>query len=182
MPWRVAALAFLAVAGCRCGSQTGQGALSASVHPFEWAAKPDLEAVPADGINASLAGKPLSVVHVHVREGADGSRIELSDRPPQALCTLATDAQGFSVKLPGKLGEGVRIEKTMLQNPRGVSAFMLERLDDGSARSVMASTFSMAVYISAIGKGNVAGRIALAFDDPKKSGAAGTFAGDHCPR
>lgn len=182
----VAALVLIVVvAGCRCGGQGCHGKTpTPSETPFAWGPERTLDEVPADGMAASLLGSPMTVGHVQLVEEADGSvRLEISDRPPQTACGPVPDGQGFSLKLPGPASADTSLDKSMTEHPDGVSAFMIQRLEDGTTRSVMTGAFSVKLTVTELerSQGLVAGRIALMFDDADHSGAAGTFVGELCP-
>lgn len=138
--------------------------------------------MPAGSLSASLGGESLEGLHVQVREEGDSTRIEIMDTRPGKACGRDPDAQGFSVKLPGMLGKGDRLEKSMDDHPRGWSAFMVTRGSDGSAVSSVAHGWSFALEVTELdARGRIVkGRLAVGFDDEERSGAAGGFTGEYC--
>lgn len=182
-----AALGWLVlVGGCRCAGGGCHGQTPrASTQPFVWDAQAPLGDVPADGVAASLLGESFVVGHVQIgQEEDDASRLEITDRPPEDLCGPVVRGEGFSVRFPGPVSSATTIAKAMEEHPHGVSAFMVERQEDGSVRSVMAGAFALALEITEVDReaGWARGRIALMFDDPQKSGASGTFRAKLCTK
>jgi hypothetical protein len=172
-------MTLVALAGCRCGSQSAVGPSSAA---YVWSDEPSVSSVPADGMTASLLGEALVVAHVQIHEAMDGSlRIEIADRAPTSPCAFMPDAQGFSIKLPSRPGKGKLMKKTMQDHPRGVSAFMVQRREDGSTTSVMARDFCLALQFTSFSASKAQGVISMAFDDEDRSGVAGHFEASYCP-
>ncbi len=182
---RIPAIALLVAAsawGCRCGDRSGPTSAADGGQDLAWAASWSADDVPDRQIGATLKGVALDDVHVQVHLEQDTTRIEILDRQPGEACGHASDAQGFIVKLPERVGAGDRLEKTMGEYPRGWSAFMVTRGDDGSAVSALAQGWSFALVASSLDEAGagIQGLIALSFDDVEHSGVAGRFSGSLC--
>jgi len=182
---RIASLSLVLVAaawGCRCGDRTGPVTAGDGGPAGSWSASWSADDLPGGEIGATLGGATLDVVHVQVHREQDATRVEILDRRPAEPCGLPTDAQGFSVKLPLGIGEDARVEKSMEEHPHGWSAYMVTRGDDGSAVSALARGWSFALAVSSIDedRAEIRGRMALSFDDPERSGVAGSFTGHVC--
>ncbi|MBW2264449.1 MAG: hypothetical protein JRG91_20990 [Deltaproteobacteria bacterium] len=178
----VALLIVAAAWGCRCGDRSGPVSARDKGQEQEWAASWSADDVPDREIGATLKGVALDSIHVQIHLEQDTTRIEILDRTPGDVCGHAADAQGFSVKLPGRIGAGDRMEKTMGEHPRGWSAFMVTRGDDGSAVSALAQGWSFALVVSSLDedKAEIRGSMALSFDDVEHSSVVGRFSGNLC--
>ncbi len=182
---RISTIALLVAAtvwGCRCGDRSAPASAHDGGPDQAWAASWSAEDVPDREIGATLKGVALDDVHVQVHLEQETTRIEILDRRPADACGHATDAQGFIVRLPGRIGEGDRLEKAMGEHPRGWSAFMVTRGADGSAVSALAQGWSFALVASSLDEAGagITGRMALSFDDAEHSSVAGRFSGSLC--
>lgn len=173
-------LVAAAACGCRGGDRTGPASARDGGPELAWAASWTVDDVPDREIGATLKGLELDVVHVQVNLESDATVIEIMDRPPAEACGHAASAQGFIVKLPERLDGGDRLSKSMDEHPRGWSAYMVTRGEDGSAVSSLAQGWSFALVAASLDGGEVRGRMALSFDDAERSGVAGRFTGGLC--
>jgi hypothetical protein len=182
---RRATLSLVLVAaawGCRCGDRTGPVTAGDGGPGEAWSTSWSADDLPGGEIGATLGGATLDVIHVQVHLGQDATRIEILDRRPEEPCGPSAASQGFSVKLPHRIDEDDRMEKPMADHPHGWYAFMVTRGDDGSAVSALARGWSFGLAVSSLDedRAEIQGRLALSFDDPEHSGAAGRFTGRLC--
>jgi len=143
----------------------------------------DPDEIPRTPLAASLRGEPIADPGVRLIEEEDATRIEILDRRPVDPCAPVPEAQGFVVRVPGRLESGTRIGKAPDEHPRGVSAYMVVRGPDGSASSLLAYAWSFAIEIGPVDSqaGTVGGRIALGIEGADRGVAAGTFEARYCP-
>jgi hypothetical protein len=172
-------LAVVLAAGCRCGEGPASAGGQAGGEGHMLA--PD--EIPDTPLTMSLDGRQLGEPFVQVVEEDGTTRLEIMDRAPDDPCGGFPLAEGFSLRVPGRLERGAKLHKTPGDTPPGFSAYMLVRDEAGGGTSILPQGYGLALVVDRIDadEGSISGRIAVGFDDEKRSGASGRFEGAYCP-
>lgn len=169
--------------GFNCGKKSDEtnNQTSSGKTGFTWKDNLALSDIPDSSIKGYLNGEEITFNYINFEKwrGSNDNAIIFSVSKPEQPCGFIENFKGFQIINKGSSIQGEFSKAKFDNDPSSYSAFFKYNAADGSP--VKSNTpWNCALKIDNINDKIVSGRIAISFNDDKKSWVAGKFEASVC--